>query len=40
MGNVLSKALGICVLMVGLFPRVASALPWDIDMVDAYFYRA
>ena len=40
MGNVLSKAMGMCVLMVGLFPRVASALPWDIDMVDAYFYRA
>ena len=40
MASLLSKALGLCVLLVGLFPRTAAALPWDIDMVDGYFYRA
>jgi mono/diheme cytochrome c family protein len=40
MVDLLSKGFGGGVLLLGLMPSTASALPWDIDMVDGYFYRA
>ena len=36
----LSRTLGSCLLMAAIFPSSAFALPWDIDLVDSYFYRA
>ena len=40
MVDLLTKGLGGGALLLGLMPGTAAALPWDIDMVDGYFYRA
>jgi mono/diheme cytochrome c family protein len=40
MADLLPRATGLGLVLMGLAPASAFALPWDIDMVDSYFYRA